>query len=96
MQCETCHGPGSIHVAKGGEEKPLAITTTPAADLCASQCHTHEHSDTFQHDAYLRDITGPGHAPKFRAKLGDGPTGHDLRTAALDKAGRTLGAGCIR
>jgi hypothetical protein len=96
VQCETCHGPGSIHVAKGGEEKPLAITTTPAADLCASQCHTHEHSDTFQHDAYLRDITGPGHGDKFRKQLGDGPTGHDLRTAALDKAGRALGAGCTR
>jgi hypothetical protein len=96
VQCETCHGPGSIHVAKGGEEKPLAIVKTPADDLCATQCHTHEHSDTFQHDAYLRDITGPGHAEKFRAKLGDGPTGHELRKAALDKAGRTLGAGCIR
>jgi hypothetical protein len=96
VQCETCHGPGSIHVAKGGEEKPLAIIKTPADDLCATQCHTHEHSDTFQHEAYLRDITGPGHAPKFRAKLGDGPTGHDLRKAALDKAGRTLGAGCVR
>jgi hypothetical protein len=96
VQCETCHGPGSIHVAKGGEEKPAAIARKPADDLCASQCHTHEHSDTFQHDAYLRDITGPGHGEKFRATLGDGPTGHDLRKAALDKAGHTLGAGCTR
>ena len=96
VQCETCHGPGSIHVAKGGEEKPFAIARKPADDLCATQCHTHEHSDTFQHDAYMRDIVGPGHGEALRKKLGDGPTGHDLRKAALDKAGHTLGAGCTR
>jgi len=96
VQCEECHGPGSIHVAKGGEEKPLALLREPAKDFCATQCHTHEHSDTFQYEAYLRDILGPGHGEKERAKLGDGPTGHELRKAALDKAGRTLGAGCTK
>ena len=96
VQCETCHGPASIHVAKGGVEHPLAVRTAPPEELCATQCHTHEHSDTFQRDAYLRDITGPGHAPKFRAKLGDGPTGASLRKAALDKAGKSLGANCTR
>ncbi|HEY1556225.1 MAG TPA: multiheme c-type cytochrome [Kofleriaceae bacterium] len=96
VQCETCHGPASIHVAKGGDERPFAVRRAPPDDLCASQCHTHEHSDTFQHDAYLRDIVGAGHGEALRKKLGDGPTGHELRTAALDKAGRTLGAGCTR
>jgi hypothetical protein len=96
VQCETCHGPGSIHVAKGGEEKPAALQRGPAQDLCATQCHTKEHSDTFQLDAYLRDILGPGHGEERRKKLGDGPTGAQLRKAALDKAGRTLGAGCSR
>ncbi len=96
VQCEVCHGPGSIHVAKGGEEKPAAIKRGPTDDLCASQCHTHEHSDTFQLEAYLRDITGPGHGPERRKKLGDGPTGHELRKAALDKAGHSMGAGCTR
>jgi hypothetical protein len=96
VQCETCHGPASIHVAKGGQEKPLAIVLDPPENLCASQCHTKEHSDTFQHDAYLRDIVGPGHGEKRRAKLGDGPTGASLRKAALDKAGKSLGANCTR
>jgi hypothetical protein len=96
VQCETCHGPASIHVAKGGEEKPSAVRRNPPEELCATQCHTHEHSDTFQRDAYLRDILGPGHGEDLRKKLGDGPTGHSLRTAALDKAGRTLGSGCTR
>jgi hypothetical protein len=95
VQCETCHGPASIHVAKGGEEKPSALRRAPPEDLCAT-CHTHEHSDTFQHDAYMRDIVGPGHGPELRKKLGDGPTGASLRKAALDKAGKNLGAGCTR
>jgi hypothetical protein len=96
IQCETCHGPGSIHVAKGGLEKPAAIRRAPADELCASQCHTKDHSDTFQLEAYLRDVVGPGHGEARRQQLGDGPTGAQLRKAALDKAGRTLGAGCTR
>jgi hypothetical protein len=96
IQCETCHGPGSIHVAKGGNEKPLAIAKAPASDLCATQCHTKEHSDTFQYESYLRDITGKGHGEERRKQLGDGPTGKSLRTAAIAKAGASLGAGCIR
>jgi len=96
VQCETCHGPGSIHVAKGGLEKPLAIKLAPAPDLCATQCHTKEHSDTFQLDAYLRDVVGAGHGEARRKQLGDGPTGAQLRKAGFDKAGTTLGAGCTR
>lgn len=96
VQCETCHGPGSIHVTKGGEEKPLAIIKAPPEDLCAGQCHTKLHSDTFQRDAYLRDILGEGHGAEARKKLGDGPTGASLRKAALDKAGKSIGANCTR
>jgi hypothetical protein len=96
VQCETCHGPGSIHVAKGGLEKPAALQLAPPDDLCASQCHTREHSDTFQREAYLRDVIGPGHGEAARKKLGDGPTGAQLRKAGLDKAGTALGAGCTR
>lgn len=93
VQCEVCHGPSSTHVAT---EKPSATQRVPAEALCATQCHTHEHSDTFDHTAYMRDILGPGHGEAARKKLGDGPTGAQLRKAALDKAGRTLGAGCSR
>jgi hypothetical protein len=96
VQCETCHGPASIHVAKGGEEKPLTVQRMPDEKLCATQCHTKEHSDTFDLQPYLRDIVGPGHGESLRRALGDGPTGHELRKAALDKAGRNLGAGCVR
>jgi len=72
------------------------VRLAPPDDLCASQCHTREHSDTFQREAYLRDVIGPGHGEAARKKLGDGPTGAQLRKAGLDKAGTALGAGCTR
>ena len=93
--CETCHGPASIHVARGGNEKPAAVVRNPPKDLCATQCHTKEHSDTFQYEAYMRDIVGKGHGAELRGQLKEGPTGGELRKAALAKAGR-MGAGCIR
>jgi hypothetical protein len=96
VQCETCHGPASIHIAKGGEEKPSSLQRNPPPDLCATQCHTKEHSDTFELKPYLRDVTGIGHGEQMRKELGDGPTGAQLRKAGLDKAGRTVGAGCVR
>ena len=94
VQCETCHGPGSKHVDASDDEAKQTIRLAPAPDLCATQCHTPEHSDTFEHAAYLRDIVGPGHGEKARALLGDGPTGRELRAAGLAKAGKAIGAGC--
>lgn len=86
VQCEVCHGPGSGHVDDGGNNLALIKLEAPAS-LCATECHTEEHSDTFAYEAYLRDIVGPGHAEALRKKLGDGPTGHELRAAGLAKAG---------
>jgi len=88
VQCGVCHGPASIHVARGGEEEPISVTKKPDTRICAEQCHTPQHSDTFQLEAYLRDILGDGHGKKRREQLGAGPTGHELRQAALRKAGR--------
>ncbi len=93
VQCEVCHGPGSIHVDADGKEKPLSLVVKPPAERC-QKCHSPEHSDTFDYDAYLRDVTGPGHGEKLRKELGDGPTGHELREAALKKVGADLGPGC--
>jgi len=90
VQCETCHGPGSAHVAGKGLEEPPAIRRDTPASVCTG-CHNEHHSDTFQYAAYLRDVLGPGHAASARARLGDGPTGHALRSAALAKA-KTAGA----
>lgn len=93
VQCETCHGPASLHVDSDGVDR-ASIRKTPPAELCASRCHTPEHSDTFQHEAYLRDVTGPGHGAALRKRLGEGPTGHALRSAALETAGHNVGANC--
>lgn len=93
VQCEVCHGPGSLHIEADGQDKPRTVIRTPAETTCQG-CHNHEHSDTFDFTAYLRDVTGPGHGKEFREKLGDGPTGAELRRAGLEKAGTELGAGC--
>jgi hypothetical protein len=85
VQCETCHGPGSIHVAEEGLEEPLAVRRDTPESTCTA-CHNEQHSDTFQYQAYLRDILGPGHGAQARAKLGNGPTGHELRSTALARA----------
>ncbi|MEO6950929.1 MAG: multiheme c-type cytochrome [Polyangia bacterium] len=85
VQCEVCHGPGSKHVQEAGLDDPLTVHA-PSDNLCRAQCHTAEHSDTFALDAYLRDILGKGHGEARRKALGDGPTGHALREAALANA----------
>ena len=85
VQCEVCHGPGSKHVQEDGLDDPLTVHA-PEDNLCRAQCHTAEHSDTFALDAYLRDILGKGHGEGRRKALGDGPTGHALRQAAMANA----------
>jgi hypothetical protein len=65
---------------------PETIVRAAPIDVCL-ECHTPEHSDTFDYGAYLRDILGEGHGAPERAKLGAGPTGHELRAAGLEKAG---------
>lgn len=78
--CEVCHGPGSAHAA-APSKNPIG-TRKPVQDRCLV-CHTKDHSDTFDWLPYLRDILGDGHGAERRASLPPGPTGHELRSAAL-------------
>ena len=85
VQCETCHGPGSAARRRRG---PGGAARRPPghARVHLLRCHNEKHSDTFNYVAYLRDVLGPGHGAKLREKLGPGPTGHQLRSAAVAKA----------
>lgn len=87
IQCETCHGPGSAHITRPSKN-PIP-TAKPDQNRCLV-CHTKEHSDTFEWQAYLRDILGPGHGADRRAALPPGPTGHELRSAALKARGQAV------
>lgn len=87
VQCEQCHGPGSLH-AEDPElmGKPRGITRQSPIQICMG-CHTPEHSDTFEYNAYMRDVLGPGHGEQTRIALGPGATGRELREAGFAKAG---------
>jgi hypothetical protein len=85
IQCEVCHGPGSVHVEKHGRETPFAGQLKTPSSVCV-RCHNEKHSDTFQYESYLRDVLGPGHGEEARDALGAGPTGRGLRHAAESRA----------
>jgi hypothetical protein len=83
VQCEQCHGPASLHVE---DPSTTNIRLEAPISVCLT-CHTPEHSDTFDYEAYLRDVLGDGHGALARAKLPSGPTGRELRAAGLARAG---------
>jgi 2',3'-cyclic-nucleotide 2'-phosphodiesterase (5'-nucleotidase family) len=58
VQCEVCHGPGSLHAAK--PEKVKIPIAHPSPDACL-QCHHPPHVHTFDAKAKMNDILGPGH-----------------------------------
>ena len=83
VQCEQCHGPGSLHI----EDPDTTNIRRAVPETVCGECHTPEHSDTFDYKPYLRDILGPGHGADARQAIGSGPTGGELRAKALQAAG---------
>ncbi|WP_438016181.1 multiheme c-type cytochrome [Sorangium sp. So ce315] len=59
VQCEECHGPGSLH-AKDPEKKGL-IVLSPPPESCVTQCHHPPHVEGFDPMAKMQLILGPGH-----------------------------------
>lgn len=58
VQCEACHGPGSIHAERGGGEAHIERKVPEA--VCIT-CHHPHHSPKFDYATYLPKIIGPGH-----------------------------------
>ncbi len=58
VQCEVCHGPGSLHVANPTDHS--LIRRRPDASLCTS-CHHPPHVEQFDVEAKMQEIKGPGH-----------------------------------
>ena len=58
VQCESCHGPGSLHAAK--PEKVHVPVAKPGAEVCLS-CHHPPHVHAFDATAKMAEILGPGH-----------------------------------
>lgn len=46
--CESCHGPGSAHVAGGGDKTKIIATPTVASAAVCGQCHTGHASPTLK------------------------------------------------
>jgi hypothetical protein len=61
VQCEVCHGPGSLHAAKPKTVK--VPVPKPGTDVCLS-CHHPPHVHTFDAKAKMPEILGPGHTSK--------------------------------
>ncbi len=55
--CESCHGPGSLHV---DNPSPETITGKPGEKVCVT-CHNPENSPHFDFATYLPKVLGPGH-----------------------------------
>lgn len=55
--CESCHGPGSLHAKAPTKTN---ITRLAEAKTCTG-CHDRENSPTFDFDAYVDKVLGPGH-----------------------------------
>jgi hypothetical protein len=58
VQCETCHGPGSKHVANPKDQSLLVAHPKP--DLCIG-CHHPPHVEQFDSTLKMAEILGPGH-----------------------------------
>ena len=60
VQCESCHGPGSLHAAAPTRGPKSHIIAEPDATICAS-CHTAVHSPRFDFTDYRKRLLVPGH-----------------------------------
>jgi hypothetical protein len=53
VTCESCHGPGSLHVAAAMADKKKSINKAVTANMCM-QCHTPAMSPAFKFEEYAK------------------------------------------
>jgi hypothetical protein len=86
--CESCHGPGSIHVE---DSEPSSIKLEASEETCKSACHVPDHSDAFVFEKYLREITGAGHVLSTAPTKGAPPDAVPKSDGLPDAAHRSGG-----
>jgi hypothetical protein len=59
VQCEECHGPGSLHAAD--PSKKGAIVLRPEPNSCVTACHHPPHVEGFEPATKMELVLGPGH-----------------------------------
>jgi len=64
VQCEACHGPGSLHVNKAGN--PAFIVKNSPRSTCI-KCHTEEHSPDFIYKVYMTRLSCKARITKVNA-----------------------------
>jgi len=58
--CESCHGPGSLHVKDRDTDEDKNVHLEVPEPTCL-QCHNEEHSDQFDYAKYKAKLIVPGH-----------------------------------
>lgn len=67
VQCESCHGPGSLH-AQSGDKKLMQKATEQSCRECHHVPHI-ESYDSFKYDEKVQLILGPGHGERLLKQL---------------------------
>lgn len=70
VQCESCHGPGSIHAEASEEDAKKTIIRTPTAKVCTT-CHNKHHSPNFDFRLYKDKLMVPGHGRPLKGATKD-------------------------
>jgi len=63
--CESCHGPGSLHV-EDPDATPVSVQRVVPENVCVV-CHSPEHSDKFDYAEYRERLLVPGHGRPTQA-----------------------------